>query len=98
MRRATMILPVVAHGTQMANDEQRARQAPPQEPLPLVDYLFQHLAGVYGTRDLVNQYAAQVREPRHCMFRFWCPLLVCERMWHVLTSTWHRFVSRRTRD
>ncbi|KAG1671286.1 hypothetical protein FOA52_010857 [Chlamydomonas sp. UWO 241] len=40
------------------NDEQRARSGQP--PMPLADYLFQHLAGVYGTRDLVNQYAAQV--------------------------------------
>lgn len=32
----------------MTNDEMRAKMAPPQEPLPLVDYMFQHLAGVWA--------------------------------------------------
>ena len=31
----------------MASDETRTKMVPPQEPLPLVDYLFQHLTGVW---------------------------------------------------
>lgn len=41
-----------------ASDEQRAKQG--QEPLSLVEYMFQHLTGMYGTRELVNQYSAQL--------------------------------------
>ncbi|KAF5835795.1 hypothetical protein DUNSADRAFT_6884 [Dunaliella salina] len=44
----------------IVSDEARAKTVPPQEPIPLVDYMFQHLAGVYGTSVLVNQYAAQL--------------------------------------
>ncbi|KAJ9516501.1 hypothetical protein QJQ45_011148 [Haematococcus lacustris] len=44
----------------MASDELRARQQPPLKPLPLVDFVFQHLAGMYGTKDMVNQYTAQL--------------------------------------
>ncbi len=29
----------------MVSDEARAKMAPPQEPIPLADYVFQHLAG-----------------------------------------------------
>lgn len=40
------------------SDDQRAKQG--LEPLSMVEYMFQHLSGVYGTRELVNQYAAQL--------------------------------------
>jgi len=41
-----------------ANDELRVKSG--QGPMPLLDFLFQHLAGMYGARELVNQYVAQV--------------------------------------
>ncbi|EFJ45415.1 hypothetical protein VOLCADRAFT_94255 [Volvox carteri f. nagariensis] len=40
------------------NDEQRSKIG--QEPLTMIEYMFQHLSGQYGTKDLVNQYAAQL--------------------------------------
>ncbi|GFR42106.1 hypothetical protein Agub_g2949, partial [Astrephomene gubernaculifera] len=40
------------------SDEQRSKMG--QEPLTMIEYMFQHLSGVYGTKDLVNQYAAQL--------------------------------------
>ncbi|KAG2495312.1 hypothetical protein HYH03_006584 [Edaphochlamys debaryana] len=40
------------------SDDQRAKMG--QEPLSLIEYMFQHLSGVYGTKELVNQYAAQL--------------------------------------
>jgi len=39
-------------------DEHRSKMG--QEPLHLIEALFAHLTGVYGTKELVNQYAAQV--------------------------------------
>ncbi|GAX72557.1 hypothetical protein CEUSTIGMA_g13.t1 [Chlamydomonas eustigma] len=41
-----------------ASDDQRVKAG--QEPLPLLEFVFQHLTSAYGTRDLVNQYMAQV--------------------------------------
>ncbi|GIL77114.1 hypothetical protein Vretifemale_6670, partial [Volvox reticuliferus] len=40
------------------SDEQRSKIG--QEPLTMIEYMFQHLSGQYGTKDLVNQYAAQL--------------------------------------
>jgi hypothetical protein len=39
-------------------DEHRSKMG--QGPLQLIEALFAHLTGVYGTKELVNQYAAQV--------------------------------------
>ncbi|KXZ43387.1 hypothetical protein GPECTOR_92g610 [Gonium pectorale] len=40
------------------SDDQRTKTG--QEPLTMIEYMFQHLSGVYGTKDLVNQYSAQL--------------------------------------
>lgn len=36
---------VMLHGPQVSSDEMRAKMVPSLEPLPLVDYMYQHLAG-----------------------------------------------------
>ena len=47
----------VIYKSKIALDDQRAKTG--LEPLSLIEVLFSHLTGVYGTKDLVNQHAAQ---------------------------------------
>jgi hypothetical protein len=60
---------------QIASDDMRAKMSPPLEPLPLVEYMFQHLAGerkrgIQGAQRLLwvccreQQHASEITQPK----------------------------------